>query len=89
MVLPPIIANNPLLKLFRSEAPEDAGNETKNVSGATSARDTVEISASARAKFEEAQLADETKVRDVARETGERLRSDESVTLGLDPDFAA
>lgn len=89
MVLPPIIANNPLLKLFRSETPEHAGRESKNVSGTASAGDTVEISAAARAKFEEAQLVDETRVREVARETGERLRDDESVTLGLDSGFAA
>jgi len=92
MVLPPIIANNPLLKLFRSETPEKTGNETKNSSGAPpagNAGDTIEISEAARAKFEEAQLADETKVRDVAREAGEQLRRNESATLGLNPDFAA
>lgn len=92
MVLPPIIANNPFLKLFRSEALEDAANEIKNSANTMSAGkadDVVEISEAARRKFEENLLADEKQARAVAQETGERLRNDESATLGLNPGFRA
>lgn len=94
MALPPIIANNPLVKLFRSDGVEDKNTGKKAVAEASTgaARDVVEISEAARKKLESIQseaAADEGQAREVAAETREMLRADESQTLGLDPEFAA
>lgn len=93
MALPPIIANNPLVKLFRSDGAENKNSGKKDAPGASadSPRDVVQISEAALKKLESVKqkaAADEAQARGVAAETRDLLRADESQTLGLDPEVA-
>ena len=86
MALPPIIANSPIAKLFRTEQPKQKG--AAESASASAQQDVVEISEAARKKFGEAQLLADQQARVVAEETRDILSKDESQTLGLDPGFA-
>ena len=86
MALPPIIANNPIMKLFRAEQPKQKSDAASVQEG--SPQDVVEISEAARKKFGEAQALSDSRAREVAEETRGILSKDESQTLGLDPKFA-
>jgi hypothetical protein len=95
MALPPIIANNPLVKLFRTN---DA--ENKNLGGKTAAeppsagtpRDVVEISEAAKNKLDSVKqkaAEDDRQAHKVAVNTRDILQNDQTQTLGLDSDFAS
>jgi hypothetical protein len=94
MALPPVIANNPLVKLFRSEGVETKNSDKKTAAEAPAQtpRDVVEISEAARKKLESVKqkaAEDDVAARKVAVQTRDLLTQDESQTLGLDPEFAA
>lgn len=86
MALPPIIANNPIMKLFRAEQPKQKSDAASVPEGLL--QDTVEISDAARKKFGEVQLLADRQARGVAEKTRDILSQDETQTLGLDPKFA-
>ncbi len=91
MAIPPIIANNPLLKLFRTDKP-GGEDEVKDAGGAASTpEDIVEISEAARQRLDggiHALSADDLgEVQEVAGET-RAILEDTDLSLGLDPEFS-
>lgn len=88
MGLPPIIANNPVIKLFRSDPPKQKGDPAQSAPPGVP-QDEVEISEAARKKFGEMQLRADRQARATSKETAALLGRDENLTLGLNPDFPA
>lgn len=96
MALPPIIANNPIIKLFQTgqknnvSAKETAPpQETK--AGATP-QDIVELSEAARQKLDRAKvgpLETDQDARQAARHARDALAGHDTQTLGLDPGFVS
>lgn len=88
MAIPPIIANNPILKLFKTEP--SSGSKTDVAKTPQTPEDIVEISEAAQQHLDGIRdLSKEgaDKVQEVAGETRGILEGDESLTLGADPAF--
>lgn len=89
MAIPPIISNNPLLKLFRTDpASGSQDNETASVS--QTSEDIVEISEAAQQRLDGIQEFSSERpeeIRQTAQESREILEGDEDLTLGADPAF--
>ncbi|MCB9991124.1 MAG: hypothetical protein H6867_07060 [Rhodospirillales bacterium] len=85
MTIPPILANNPLLKLFRNDQ-----QGTKAAVPAVSPQtheDIVEISEAAQQHLNGVRdIAGDGEARETAKETADILQ-DSEYTLGLDPGF--
>ena len=92
MAIPPIISNNPLLKLFRTEQQSGAGKSKQPVATAQTPEDIVEISEAARERLDGIQDLSARKqddVRQTAAQTGDILGHNQDLTLGLDPGFSS
>ncbi len=86
MAIPPIIANNPLLKLFRTDnsGTDNTANETR--APATDS-DVVELSNTARQRLdgiESLSASDPDRIRAVADESRGLLEANKQLILGLD-----
>lgn len=84
MAIPPIISNNPLLKLFRTDQ-SGGTDKTKTSDGPSTPQDVVEISDAARKRLDGVRHLSEDKpeeVKDVAGETRDILESNQNLTLG-------
>lgn len=85
MNLPPIIANSPLLKLFKSEPAQKSGPK-EAASLPAQPQDVVEISAAAQKRLEGVRPLRESEVPATLQEAKAALK-DSDVALGLDPNF--
>lgn len=93
MALPPIIANNPIIKLFqtgqKNASPKDAVPPEAKTGAAP--QDIVNISGAALRKLASAQVSP-LETDEAAQQTAHQVRGalagDETQTLGLDPGFA-
>ncbi len=79
MALPPIIANLPIIRMFRSDS-APAGAKTDEKKNASSPRDVVDISGRV--------IANEDQARGAAADTRNLLESHPEAFLGLDPAFS-
>ncbi len=88
MALPPIISNLPIFKLFRSEAPTQAPQQTQTAKsgGGALPRDVVEVSEAALDKLSQSQdkIRNEAQARDTAEDVRDDLAENDDVSLGLD-----
>ncbi|GEM_PF-1480964 len=88
MAIPPIISNNPLLKLFRTDDPgfrrESGGKTEKTSNAASTPQDIVEISQAAQQRLsgiQQLSADNPEQIQDVAGETKEILEETD-VALG-------
>jgi hypothetical protein len=90
MSLPPIIANLPFIKLFRSESADKSADKSsggKKAESGGEAGDIVHISQSARVRLSATGAKDAAEARATAHQAKEQLAR-EQVSLGLSPDFS-
>ena len=89
MAIPPIITNNPIVKLFRSEQKAPDGPEAGRITQQTP-EDIVEISEIAQQRLdglEALSSKDPARLQEVSVQTRDLLAENESLTLGVDPGF--
>ncbi len=90
MALPPIIANNPLVKALKTESSSDTPPPAKGPEGGSLPQDVVEISSAAVQRLEESRQS-EISSQEQARETAVETRSlleESGASLGLDSEFS-
>jgi len=86
MAIPPIISNNPLFKLFRTEQPSGTKQE-KTANPAATPKDIVEISDAAQQRLNGIRELSEADAPQVAADTKDILE-ETGLSLGLDKGFA-
>jgi hypothetical protein len=89
MAIPPILANNPIVKMFRSEQTLPDNNEAGRLTQQTP-EDIVEISEIAQQRLAgiETLSSDEpARIAQVTSNTADILSDNQTVSLGLDPGF--
>ena len=90
MALPPILANLPVFKLFRSGQSETVQQQHGAAGKSSAPQDVVQISDAARQRLEGLEdLASDSAAGKTATNTRTILADDPRLTLGLPPDFAA
>ena len=90
MAIPPIIANNPLLKLFRTEQGSAAKGKTDLPPVPATPADIVEVSKAAKQRLdgiENLSADNSARVQEVAGDTRDILQ-ETGLSLGLDRNFA-
>lgn len=96
MTIPPIIANNPLLKLFRTDGKQEQREGADEKAPAArhhrqTPEDIVEISQAAKQKLDGARALSPENTEEpkaIAAQTRDFLLEDRNLTLGLDPAFS-
>ncbi|PJB73101.1 MAG: hypothetical protein CO093_01405 [Alphaproteobacteria bacterium CG_4_9_14_3_um_filter_47_13] len=90
MTIPPIIANNPLLKLFKAHNDTKSAENLPKVTDQTS-EDIIEISVAAQQRLngiKPLSSDNQKEIRALATNTGHILKESQDLTLGLDPAFS-
>ncbi len=86
MAIPPIIGNSPLMKLFRTDPVKPSGDARKTENTAQdNTQDIVQISEAAQKKLASVgnkPIESRNEAQNVARDTADILRDDDTLTLG-------